>query len=138
MTFENKITDLIPQRPPIVMVDEFWGIEDSVSRSCLAVSESCIFVNNGRLSECGLIEHVAQSAAARIGYIKKSKNEKVPLGYIGAVNNFKLEKFPKIGDKIITEISVIQEVFSITLIQATCRVGEEIVATCRMKIFLEQ
>jgi predicted hotdog family 3-hydroxylacyl-ACP dehydratase len=132
----DKILDLIPQRAPIVMVDEFLGIEDNVSRSRLTVREDNIFVDGGTLSECGLIEHIAQSAAARVGYIFKSKGEAIPIGYIGSVNDFAISAHPKTGDVISTTIEIIQEVLSITLIQARCAVGDKEIATCRMKIFL--
>lgn len=134
----DKILDLIPQRAPIVMVDEFLGIEDEISRTCLTVNEDNIFTDNGIFSECGLIEHIAQSAAARVGYIFKSNNQPVPIGYIGSVNDFVITEHPKAGDKIFTTIEIIQEVFSITLIQAKCVVDGKEIATCRMKIFLDR
>ena len=59
----DNILDLIPQRAPIVMVDEFLGIQENLSRTRLTVSKENIFVDNDRMSECGLIEHIAQSAA---------------------------------------------------------------------------
>jgi hypothetical protein len=94
-------------------------------------------VDNGEFSECGLIEHIAQSAAARVGYIFKSQNQTIPIGYIGAVNDFSLVENPKVGDTITTTIEVIQEVFNITLIKALCVVDGKEVAACKMKIFLD-
>lgn len=133
----DKILDLIPQRPPIVMVDEFLGMDENFSRTCLTLREDNIFVDDGVFTECGLIEHIAQSAAARVGYIFKNKKEDIPLGYIGSVNDFKLVENPKLGDKIHTTIEVLHEVFNITLIQAQCKVGEKDIASCKMKIFLD-
>lgn len=133
----NNILDLIPQRAPIVMVDEFLGIDNNVSRTRFTVYNDNIFVNNGEFSECGLIEHIAQSAAARVGYIFKSKNLPIPIGYIGSINNFVIYQNPKVGEAINTTIEIIQEVFSITLIQAYCHIDGKEIASCRMKIFLE-
>lgn len=133
----SSVLELIPQRAPIVMVDEFLGIEDNRSKSCLVVRAQNIFVDEGVLSECGLIEHIAQSAAARVGYIFRSKGEAVPLGYIGSVNDFTLSRLPRVGEEIYTEIEIIQEVFGITLIKASCRVDNEQIASCKMKIFLD-
>lgn len=133
----NNILDLIPQRAPIVMVDEFLGIDNNVSRTRFTVYNDNIFVNNGEFSECGLIEHIAQSAAARVGYIFKSKNLPIPIGYIGAINNFVIYQNPKVGETINTTIEIIQEVFNITLIQAYCHIDGKEIASCRMKIFLE-
>lgn len=133
----NNILDLIPQRAPIVMVDEFLGIDNNVSRTRFTVYNDNIFVNNGEFSECGLIEHIAQSAAARVGYIFKSKNLPIPIGYIGSINNFVIYLNPKVGEAINTTIEIIQEVFNITLIQAYCHIDGKEIASCRMKIFLE-
>lgn len=133
----NNILDLIPQRAPIVMVDEFLGIDNNVSRTRFTVYNDNIFVNNGEFSECGLIEHIAQSAAARVGYIFKSKNLPIPIGYIGSINYFVIYQNPKVGEAINTTIEIIQEVFNITLIQAYCHIDGKEIASCRMKIFLE-
>lgn len=133
----DNILDLIPQRAPIVMVDEFLGMENNMSRTRFTVHKDNIFVDNDEFSECGLIEHIAQSAAARVGYIFKSKNLLIPIGYIGSVNNFVIYQNPKVGDVINTTIEIIQEVFNITLIQAYCYVEGKEIASCRMKIFLD-
>lgn len=134
----DNIIDLIPQRAPIVMVDEFIGIDGNVSKTRFTIYEENIFVDDNKISECGIIEHIAQSAAARVGCIFKSNNQPIPIGYIGSVNNFELKRHPRVGESISTTIEVIQEVFNITLIQAHCYVDEEEVASCKMKIFLEQ
>lgn len=133
----DNILDLIPQRTPIVMVDEFLGMDNNVSRTRFTVYNDNIFVSNGEFSECGLIEHIAQSAAARVGYIFKSKNLPIPIGYIGSINNFVIYQNPKVGEAINTTIEIIQEVFNITLIQAYCHIDGKEIASCRMKIFLE-
>ncbi len=131
------ILDLIPQRAPIVMVDEFLGMQDNVSKTRFVVRNDNIFVNDGIFSECGLIEHIAQSAAARVGHVFKSNNKPIPIGYIGSVNNFEIKDFPKVGDVISTDIEIIQEVFNITLIQAHCYINDVEIASCKMKIFLD-
>lgn len=134
----DDILKLIPQRPPIVMVDSFFGIEEDRSYSGLTVTADNIFCEAGKLQETGLIEHIAQSAAARIGYLYTQKGEEVPLGFIGSVDKLKVYNLPEIGMKLFTEITVVQEVFDITLIAAQVKAGEELMAECRMKIFIKK
>lgn len=134
----DGILKLIPQRPPIVMVDSFFGIEEDRSYSGLTVTADNIFSEAGKLQETGLIEHIAQSAAARIGYLYTQKGEDVPLGFIGSVDKLKVYSLPEIGMKLFTEITVVQEVFDITLIAAQVKAGEELMAECRMKIFIKK
>lgn len=134
----NDILKLIPQRSPIVMVDSFFGIEEDRSYSGLTVTADNIFCEAGKLQETGLIEHIAQSAAARIGYLYTQKGEEVPLGFIGSVDKLKVYSLPDIGMKLFTEITVVQEVFDITLIAAQVKAGKELMAECRMKIFIKK
>lgn len=133
----DNIISLIPQRAPIIMVDEFLGIEDNLSKTAFTVKEENIFVDAGVMSECGLIEHIAQSAAARVGYLFTEAGKPIPIGYIGSVNNFEIKEFPKVGETIFTNIEVLQEVMGITLIMAHCYINKVEIASCKMKIFLE-
>ena len=132
------ILGLIPQRPPIVMVDSFFGIEENCSYSGLTVTSDNIFYEAGKLQEPGIIEHIAQSAAARIGFIYTRQGEKVLLGFIGSVDKLKIYNLPEVGIKLFTEITVVQEVFDITLVSAQVKAGEELIAECRMKIFIKK
>ena len=65
----DELFRLIPQRPPMVMIDRFYGIEENTSWSGLTVTPDNLFCRDGVLQETGIIEHIAQSAAARVGYI---------------------------------------------------------------------
>jgi hypothetical protein len=40
--------------------------------------------------------------------------------------------------KLFTEITVVQEVFDITLISAQVKVEDKLIAECRMKIFIKK
>lgn len=134
----DDILTYIPQRGVIVMVDKFYGIENDISISGLSITSENIFCEDDKFQECGLIEHIAQSAALRVGYIYKAQDKDVPVGFIGSVNKFNIYSLPNVGDNIVTQITVEHEVFNITLISAISKVGAEVVADCRMKIFLQE
>lgn len=133
------ILDLIPQRPPIVMIDTFLGIDaNDVAQAALTVLSNNIFVENNLLQEPGIVEHIAQTAAARAGYLFKINNEPIILGFIGSVDKLKIYRLPNIGERLITSISVISEIGDITMISAQTVVEKELIAECRMKIFLKK
>lgn len=135
----EELLEYIPQRTPIVMVDAFYGIDDQgQSRSGLTVREGNIFVADGVLDECGIVEHIAQSAALRAGYASRSRGERVRLGYIGAVNDLKVHLLPPAGSRLVTETVIEQEVMNITLIRARTECDGKTVAECRMKIYMEE
>ena len=130
------LKELIPQRPPFVMIDRLVSCDLVVTTTDLEVREENVFVSEGRLSAEGLMENMAQTCAARMGYINLSKGEKVKLGVIGAVNSFDIFRTPKVGEKIVTTIEVLEELFQITLAQAAVRCGAEVIAEAKMKIAL--
>ena len=131
-----EIIDLIPQREPIVMVDKFVGITNGISETQLTIKNDNIFVENDCFTEFGLIEHIAQSAAARVGYICRNENKPISIGYIGAISNMEIVFLPKINDMLETKIEILQEVFNITLIKAESFTDGRLAASYQMKIFL--
>lgn len=122
----------------MVMVDSFFGVNEKDSFSGLTVNAENIFFKNGKLIEEGIIEHFAQSAAARIGYLFLQKNEVVPIGFIGAVSKFTTHSLPKIGDKVQTVVTVIQEVGNITLAGVKSWINDELIAEGELKIYLNK
>jgi len=138
MEFEKiKISDLIPQQPPFVIVDKLLFCDMETTKTSLTVREDNIFFDNGALSEAGLMENIAQTCAARMGYINKFlMSDKVKLGFIGSIKNLIIEELPKAGDELTTTIDVVSEVFTITLVNAKVEIREKLIASCEMKISL--
>lgn len=138
----KEVSALLPQDPPIEMVDKLWYSQDKASISGLLVTEENMFSQNGELQEPGLIENIAQTAALRLGYIvlekqKNGESTEPPIGFIGAIKKLKIHKLPKVGDELVTQIIEGNTVFSVTIIQGETRVNGELVAECEMKIFLK-
>ena len=133
----EAILELLPQREPMVMVDSFYGIADGCSYSGLAVLASNIFCDGCYLQETGVIEHIAQSAAARVGYLCSQSKQPVPLGFIGAVDKLSIYRLPAVGDCLRTEIRIVQEVMNITLAEASVSINGECIAECKLKIVLD-
>ena len=125
---QEEIEAYIPQRTPIVMVDEFYGVQENRSEAGLLILPENFFCEEGKLSECGVLEHIAQSAAMRVGYISKQQGKEIPLGYIGAINKFKIEQLPLVGQRLRTEIVIDQEIMNISLVAARTKVGDPLIA----------
>ena len=130
------ILDLLPQRPPFVMVDSLLYCDQTVTRTALEVRTENIFNDAGHLSTAGICENIAQTCAARLGYLSLASGMPVRLGFIGAISNMQVLRTPITGEKLVTEISVLQEVFNITLVHAVVRCGDEIIAETDLKIAL--
>ena len=130
------LKELIPQRPPFVMIDKMMSFNMTVTETQLEVRADNVFCKNGSLSAEGLMENIAQTCAARMGYINLINNEAVKIGVIGSVNNYEVFRTPKIGEVILTSIEVIEEMFQITMVKAVVKCGDETLAQSNMKIEL--
>jgi predicted hotdog family 3-hydroxylacyl-ACP dehydratase len=136
VTTEQDIVSLIPQRPPFVMIDEIVYSDENSTRSSFVVKASNIFVANNVLQEPGLVENIAQTAAARAGYTAKQENKPVRLGYIGAIKNLEINSLPAVNETITTEITIVHQVFDVSVISGKIICNNIVLAQCEMKIFI--
>jgi predicted hotdog family 3-hydroxylacyl-ACP dehydratase len=135
---QTNILSIIPQRPPFVMVDELVACDGISSRTTLRVDEENILVFKGELSAAGLIENIAQTAAAGVGYMALSNGQPVLTGYIGAIKNLEIFALPKVGEMVETEVVIERQVFDVTMIAGSVSCRGVLLAKCEMKIFIKQ
>ena len=128
--------ELIPQRPPFVMIDRLVSSDKVYSVTELEVKSDNVFVENGKLTAAGLVENIAQTCAARIGYINLSSGQTVKIGVIGSISDMNIVRTPKVGEHLVTTIQLLEEVFQMTLVEAVVRSNEEELVRGRMKIAL--
>ena len=131
------ITDYIPQRPPFVMIDKLLSATPTGAETRWKVPAENVLLVENELPAAGLMENVAQSAAAWIGKQARDKNEPVRIGVIGAVKKMTVHRLPQVGETLQTTISVIESVFDITLIHAVIQSENGLVAELDLKIALQ-
>ena len=140
MEFDKiDIHELLPQKDPFVMVGRLVWFDEEKTVTETLVSEDNIFVDNGFFSASGIIENMAQTCAARIGYVNKYILQKgIQIGFIGAIRGLNLFCRPKTGDLLRTTVTVREEIFGMTLVEAEVKVGDRLVAEAGMKIALRE
>ncbi|MCX6204788.1 MAG: 3-hydroxyacyl-ACP dehydratase [Bacteroidetes bacterium] len=134
----KNILNYIPQREPFVMVDKIIYSDDKFTSTAFLIKQDNIFVEDGFFKEPGLIENIAQTAASNAGYVAIKENRPVLLGFIAAIKNLQINYFPKVGDELITEIIIENQIFDITIIQGRAICDKKIVAQCELKIFIKK
>ena len=132
----DDITAYIPQRTPIVMISGILEVKDNITRTGLQIAPDNLFVEDGVLKSPGLLENMAQTAAARVGYVAKQGNTPVPIGFIGAVKDFEVFAFPPAGTFIETTTEIQSQVFNATMVAASVRLNGDLIAQCELKIFI--
>lgn len=136
--FESiDIIELLPQRPPMVMVDKMIACDNNHITTQLTIREENLFSFQGNFQESGLIENIAQTAAALSGYQAKLNDKKVKLGFIGSVRNLEIISLPAVGSQIETSVEVTGQVMNVDMIKGEIRQNNQVIAQCEMRIFLE-
>lgn len=130
------ITDLIPQRPPFVMVDKVLSCDNTDAITEFVVREDNIFLDDMKLSPAGIIENMAQSCAARMGCISRLSSGPIKIGFIGDIRDCTILRQPDCHETLTTHVEVIEEVFNLTLANVETKVADEVIASARMKIAL--
>lgn len=124
----------IPQRPPFVLIDNIIDCQSMIIRTDFTIPVGHVLVEEGHLSEAGLLENIAQTCAARIGWLNKDKP--VRLGVIGSISHFEAHALPLVGETIETLVSVEAEIFDALVIHAETTLHHETIAHCDMKVFI--
>lgn len=129
--------ELLPQQPPFLMVDLLTACDENADTTTLfTIAPDNIFISpDGSFAAPGIIENIAQTCAARMGYIcKYIRKLPIRIGYIGAVRKLSVEKLPCAGDRLATTVTVVAEALNVTLVNAQVRCNGELIASGQMKI----
>ena len=132
------IKSLIPQREPIIMIDEIISHSDETTRTSLTIKEPNIFVEENIFQSSGLIEHIAQSSAATMGIQVIQEGERPLLGYIASIKNMMINRLPKVGETILTEIIITNKINNIIVVKGESKVDNTMLASCELKVFIEK
>ena len=131
----SDILQYIPQRKPVVMVHELLEASDDHVVTQFAIEDDNVFLSSGKFAEPGMVENIAQTAAVHVGYQCASKNLPIPIGYIAAVKDLKVNFLPKQNSVIRTSAKVINKVLDITVVQGKIEFEGNILCSCEMRIF---
>ena len=120
-----------------MFVDRLVHYEERETVTSFTVTVDHLLVEDGRLVAAGILENMAQSSAARIGYLcKYILHVPVRIGYIGAIKKFRVHRLPAVGETLTTTILFREDVFGISLVDAAVRIGEDLIAEASLKTTL--
>lgn len=137
MIGKDDIETYIPQRKPMVMVDQLVSITGSTAVSAFTITEDNIFLSGGYFSEPGLLENIAQTAAIHAGFQFRRKEQDVPVGFIAAIKDLAIDALPALHTVIQTTVRIVNTVFDVTIIDGTVEQDGTILCRCEMKIFIK-
>lgn len=132
------IRTILPHRDPIVMVDRLFAADERSAETVLEVRPDNIFVENGALQPYALMEVMAQTCAAQLGYTDKYilGHDGVKIGYIGSVKKMQIEAAPRVGETLTTRIRITEDFGDMRMVAAECYLEDRPLATAELVITL--
>lgn len=117
------------------MIDRIVEVDEQLTRTAFRPAPGTLFVEHGFFREPGLVENIAQTAAAGAGWLAQRAGKPIRVAYIGAVRNLEIFDLPGIGEEIITEVEARDMVMGVMVVLGRIRQGERLIAECEMRIF---
>lgn len=131
----------------MLMVTKIIDLNEETVTTEFKVTKDCIFVNNNRFTESGIIENAAQSCSAIVGqdFFAADDLEGVGnsiIGFISGIKKAQIFLLPKVGDTLITKANLLSNYsagnFSICTMECKIYTGKELVADCILNFLIQE
>jgi 3-hydroxyacyl-[acyl-carrier-protein] dehydratase len=132
------VESYIPQQHPFAQIDTLYHYEAKQAWAGLLVRADNLLVQQGYLSEAGIIESMAQAMALKSGYEARQQTGTGPrLGFIAALKDVQIHALAPVGSTLVTHVEVLLEALDVLVIKATAFYDYTLVAQTEMRLFLE-
>lgn len=128
------ITDLIPQRPPMLMVQRMLSCEDTKATTELDIVGDNIFVEDGCMEESGIIENIAQTAAVMQGWKFRNQADAAEIRYLCEIRNLTISQLPSVGETLKTTVEVKASAAGVIMVSCHSETASGVVADGTLKI----
>ncbi len=131
----------------MLMVTKIIDISEDTVTTTFKITKDCIFVNNNRFTESGIIENAAQSCSAIVGqdFFAADDLEGVGnsiIGFISGIKKAQIFLLPKTGDTLTTKANLLSNYssgnFSICTMECKIYTGKELVAECILNFLIQE
>jgi len=134
----DTILNYIPQRAPIVLISRIYKADETSVITGFDITDDHLLTQHNHLTESGIVENMAQTAASRAGFEAVKNNAQPAVGFIGNIKDLVIHFLPGSGNELLTEVYTKTQVMNVSIIEAKSYCNNQLVASCEMKIFLQE
>jgi len=128
---------LIPHRPPMQWIDALTDCTDLTACATVRFTAGHFAVTNGAVTETALIECVAQTVAAALGYRSQNSGQsnRANNGMLGAVSNFKIHTPPPLEKLVHIEVRELKRYGPMLLIAGVVSCEGQVIAEGQLSLY---
>jgi len=139
MTATIEIENLIPHRPPMRWVDALIDCTDTTASATACFNADHFAVADGKVLETALVECVAQTVAAAMGYRARAKGEPDAIGKSGmlvSVSAFRIISPPPVGKTLEIGVQEIKRFGPMLLVSGRVSCDGQLIASGELTLRL--
>ncbi len=132
------VLELIPHRPPMVMIDRLVRCDAASAEATKTFREGEYGVGGGRVEDSLLVECVAQTVAAMQGYAHKQQGGRPSQGMLVGIDDFSVHAAASAGVPLTIEVSITHTVGQFRIVSGSVTQQGKLVAQGQVKVFLQE
>lgn len=103
----HGIADLLPHRPPMLLLDEMLAYDATAARASTTIRETSLFLDGAAVPVHIGLEYMAQACGAHAGALARDRGEPVKIGFLLGTRQYRayVPCF-RIGERLIVTVSV--------------------------------
>ena len=131
------IEALLPHRAPMRFVEALTDCTDTTATATAHFTANHFAVVDGAVLESALVECVAQTAAAALGYRARAQgtSDAANPGMLAAVSNFKIHTRPPLDTVLTVEVRDLKRLGPMLLIAGTISDAGRVIATGELSLY---
>jgi predicted hotdog family 3-hydroxylacyl-ACP dehydratase len=131
------IETLMPHRAPMQWIKALTDCTATTATATACFDPNENAVKDGALSEMALVECVAQTAAAALGYrAQVGAHTTAPnKGMLVAVSNFRIQSPPPVGQDLLVEVREVKRLGAMLLISGTILCDGRLIASGELSLY---
>jgi predicted hotdog family 3-hydroxylacyl-ACP dehydratase len=128
---------LIPHQEPMRWIDNLIACTDTTAAAEVCFGLDHFAVTDGQVAESALVECMAQTAAAALGYRARASGATGPpaAGMLAAISNFRVERTVVAGECLRIEVCDLKRFGPMLLIAGTIRCQDRPVAQAELTLY---
>lgn len=127
---------LVPHKPPMLMIDRLLEVRERASVSEMTVLEDMLFVGrDGKLDEASYPEIMSQAIAAQEGFRKLGSRSPQQEGFLLGIKNLEIPGSAKVGDVLRISMFKVAKYGDFGIIHGEVKRGDTVIARGELKVF---
>ena len=129
------IAELVPHRPPMQWLQALTECTETTATATACFTAGHFAVVNGAVPETALIECVAQTVAAALGYRSRATGV-VNNGLLAAVTRFQIQSSPPLGQELHIAVRELKRLGPMVLVAGVVSCDGRVIASGELSLYV--